>query len=131
MALVLASSGPDILLLGWEERGANFCAEIKVLQLVRYVQRTEDSSFRQYLRWWKCAAQIRVLSVLLNSEHWRFFPLTLQVLSTDFFPLLHGMPALPDHISIHFGPPEVVSLIKAAADIQAKWAFTHSSPAAA
>ncbi|CAK0782989.1 hypothetical protein CVIRNUC_006184 [Coccomyxa viridis] len=50
--------------------------------------------------------KIKVLSVLLNSEHWRFFPLTLQVLSTDFSPLLHGMPALPDHISIHYGPPE-------------------------
>ena len=66
------------------------------------------SSCRRCLNWFKYAAQIKVLSVLLNSEHWRFFPLALQVLSTDFSPLLHGMPALPDHISIHYGPSEVL-----------------------
>ena len=45
--------------------------------------------------------------LLLNSQHWRYFPLTVQVLSTEHSKLLHGVSPPPDHISIHYGPAEV------------------------
>ena len=51
--------------------------------------------------------QIRLLMLLLNSEQWRYFPLTVQVLSTDFSKLLHGVNSPPDHVSILYGPAEV------------------------
>ena len=51
--------------------------------------------------------QIRLLMLLLNSEQWRYFPLTVQVLSTDFSKLLHGVDSPPDHVSILYGPAEV------------------------
>ena len=51
--------------------------------------------------------QIRLLMLLLHSEHWRYFPLTVQVLSTDFSKLLHGVDPPPDHVSILYGPAEV------------------------
>ena len=51
--------------------------------------------------------QIRLLMLLLNSEHWRYFPLTVQVLSTDSSKLLHGVDSPPDHVNIQYGPAEV------------------------
>jgi len=45
--------------------------------------------------------------LLLNSEHWRYFPLTVQVLSTDYSKLLHGVDPPPDHVNIQYGPAEV------------------------
>lgn len=51
--------------------------------------------------------------MLLNSEQWRYFPLTVQVLSTDFTKLLHGVSPPPDHISIQYGPAEVQSWLYA------------------
>lgn len=51
--------------------------------------------------------QVRLLMLLLNSQHWRYFPLTVQVLSTEHSQLLHGVAPPPDHINIHYGPAEV------------------------
>lgn len=55
--------------------------------------------------------QIRLLMLLLNSEQWRYFPLTVQVLSTDFSKLLHGVDSPPDHVGILYGPAEVRHLL--------------------
>ena len=56
--------------------------------------------------------------LLLNSEQWRYFPLAVQVLSTDFSKLLHGVASPPDHISILYGPAEVrFPLLKASAHL--------------
>jgi len=51
--------------------------------------------------------QLRLLMLLLGSEQWRYFPLTLQFLSSEFAPLLHGLPLPPPHVCITFAPPEV------------------------
>jgi hypothetical protein len=55
-------------------------------------------------------SQVRLLMLLLNSQHWRYFPLAVQVLSTEHSQLLHGVPPPPDHISLHYGPAEVQHL---------------------
>ena len=55
--------------------------------------------------------QIKLLMLLLNSQQWRYFPLTVQVLSTDFSKLLHGVDSPPDHVSILYGPAEVRYLL--------------------
>lgn len=51
--------------------------------------------------------QLRLLMLLLGSEQWRYFPLAMQFLSSEFAPLLHGLPLPPSHVSITIAPPEV------------------------
>lgn len=51
--------------------------------------------------------QLRLLILLLNSEQWRYFPLSVQFLSSEYAPLLCGLPQLPDHVPVTFAPAEV------------------------
>ncbi|BDA45873.1 probable structure-specific endonuclease subunit SLX1 at N-terminal half [Coccomyxa sp. Obi] len=50
--------------------------------------------------------KLRLLILLLNSEQWRYFPLSVQFLSSEYAPLLCGLPPLPDHVPVTFAPAE-------------------------
>ena len=56
--------------------------------------------------------QLRLLILLLNSEQWRYFPLSVQFLSSEYAPLLCGLPPLPHHVPVTFAPPEVCGILQ-------------------
>ncbi|KAK9821528.1 hypothetical protein WJX74_007267 [Apatococcus lobatus] len=52
--------------------------------------------------------KVILLMEMLNLEPWKFFPLTLQFLSTAHEPLRKGLPVPPQHMRIDFAPMEAL-----------------------
>lgn len=53
--------------------------------------------------------KVRLLHEMLNLEPWRYFPLSLHILSSAHAPLRAQCPPLPAHIAVTFAPLEVGS----------------------
>ncbi|CAL8470527.1 g10069 [Coccomyxa elongata] len=55
--------------------------------------------------------KLRLLILLLNSEQWRYFPLSVQFLSSEYAPLLCNLPPLPDHVPVTIAPVEDLPIV--------------------
>lgn len=51
--------------------------------------------------------QVRLLHEMLNVAPWRFYPLSVQILSSEYNPMRAKCPPLPAHISVTVAPLEV------------------------
>jgi len=54
-----------------------------------------------------CLVQIRLLMEMVNVPPWSYYPLTLQILSSEYLPLRLKCPDPPSHIAVNVAPLEV------------------------